>query len=287
MGVELALMLRGEVINCDSIQLYEGVCVATGEISREERRGVPHHLIDFVSPNVSYTAGEWAQAANQKIEEIVARSHTPILVGGTGFYLRAFLNPLFPSPATDDALRSRLNTLRKERGADYVYRILQRLDPERAKILHPGDWPRVQRALEVYLQTGRRISEALDTGKRTGWEDRIRIFVLDPPRAELYSRINERVDTWFGKELFDEVDSLLSSGVSREARIFTALGYRHALVYLEGRWSREEAIERMKIDTRRYAKQQLTWWRSWPNVTWIHRFGNDAEAAREILALLK
>ncbi|HEY9401742.1 MAG TPA: tRNA (adenosine(37)-N6)-dimethylallyltransferase MiaA, partial [Pyrinomonadaceae bacterium] len=158
LGIELALCFGGEIINCDSVQVYQGIEIATAKVPYAERRGVPHHLLDFVPPEVNYTAGAWAGAAAEKIAEIEARGRLAILVGGTGFYLRALRQPFFPSPPTDMALRARLSHIRERRGAEHLHKILARLDPVSASRLQPRDWSRVQRALEVRLQTGAPLS---------------------------------------------------------------------------------------------------------------------------------
>src|SRR5919106_690749 len=152
LGIEVALKINGEIINCDSVQVYQEIQIATAKVPVEERKGVPHHLIDFVSPNINYTAVEWAQEAARKIEEIESRGHVPLLVGGTGFYLRALRQPFFVSPQTDETLRRRLNSIRDRHGVEYLHRILRRLDPKAGAEFYPRDWPRVQRAIEVYLQ---------------------------------------------------------------------------------------------------------------------------------------
>jgi tRNA A37 N6-isopentenylltransferase MiaA len=162
LGIMLALKLRGEIINCDSVQVYKGIQIATAKVPPEERQGVPHHLIDFVPPEINYTAGDWAREATNVIEEIENRGRLPILVGGTGLYLRALRQPFFPSPPTDEKLRKRLNKIRERRGSEHLYRILERLDAEMAEELYPRDWPRVQRAIEVRLQTGLPMSEQMD-----------------------------------------------------------------------------------------------------------------------------
>src|SRR6476660_2543447 len=149
LGINVALEINGEIINCDSVQVYQEIQIATAKVPLDERKGVPHHLIDFVSPDVNYTAVEWAREAARKIEEIEARGKVPLLVGGTGFYLRALRRPFFPSPQTSESLRQRLNKMRQERGAEYLHRLLRRLDPLSAQELYPKDWPRVQRAIEV------------------------------------------------------------------------------------------------------------------------------------------
>src|SRR6266581_2174564 len=189
LGIELALRVEGEIINCDSVQVYQGIQIATAKVPLEERRGVPHHLIGFVSPYVNFTAADWARVAIEKIKEIEARAHIPILVGGTGFYLRALRQPFFPSPPTDETLRGRLTRIREEKGSEHLHRILQRFDPDEAQKLEERDWPRVQRAIEFCLQTGERIS-----GQRPlrpeppALAERIDVFALNPPRDELYAR---------------------------------------------------------------------------------------------------
>jgi tRNA dimethylallyltransferase len=154
----LALRFGGEIINCDSVQVYQDIEIATAKVPLAERRGVPHHLLDFVPPAFNYTAGAWAEAAAEKIREIEARGNLALLVGGTGFYLRALRQPFFPSPPTDAALRARLTKIRERDGAERLHKILRRLDPASASRLQPRDWSRVQRALEVRLQTGTPLS---------------------------------------------------------------------------------------------------------------------------------
>ena len=158
LAIEIALRLNCEIINCDSVQIYKGIQIATAKVPIDERQGVPHHLLDFVSPEINYTAGEWARDAVQTIDQIEDRGRVPLLVGGTGLYLRALRRPFFQSPPTDEALRQRLNKIREHRGPEHLHRVLQRLDPGSAAELFPRDWPRVQRAIEVKLQTGQPMS---------------------------------------------------------------------------------------------------------------------------------
>src|SRR6266851_5206316 len=158
LGIELALRLGGEIINCDSVQVYQEIEIATAKVPLPERYGIPHHLIDFVSPEINFTAADWARAATEKIEEIEARHQSVFLVGGTGFYLRALRQPFFPSPPTDEKLRARLTHTRETHGPEHLHRVLRRFDPAEAEKLDPRDWPRVQRAIEFCLQTGEPIS---------------------------------------------------------------------------------------------------------------------------------
>ncbi|HEY6188077.1 MAG TPA: tRNA (adenosine(37)-N6)-dimethylallyltransferase MiaA [Pyrinomonadaceae bacterium] len=287
LGIELALAMDGEIINCDSVQVYREIEIATAKIPLEERRGVPHHLLDFVSPEINYTAGEWARAAAEQIEEIEARGRTALLVGGTGFYLRALRRPFFPSPPTDERLRRRFTELRERRGPEYLYRLLCRVDPQTAARLHALDWPRVQRALEVRFQTGQPISTQL--GERAEAHEsatRLRLLALSPPRAELYARINERTEAHFAAGLVEEVRNLLERGFSPASNALGAHGYRRVVEYLRGERDLLSAIEQTKLDVRHYAKRQLTWFRREPGVEWLEGFGDDAAVQQRAIKLV-
>jgi tRNA dimethylallyltransferase len=287
LGIEVALRLGGEIINCDSVQVYQGIQIATAKVPFDERRGVPHHLIDFVSPEINYTAGDWAREAVNKIVEIEQRGRVPILVGGTGFYLRALRNPLFPSPETDETIRERLNSIRKNNGAKHLHRLLTRLDPESARELFPRDWPRVQRAIEVRLQTGARLSQQKVIRPQPAQSaQRMRLIVLDPPRAELYQRINERTEKHFSAGLVQEVESLLKQGVQPNANALGAHGYRRVVEFLQGKRDLPSAIEQTKLDVRHYAKRQLTWFRREPGAQWFESFGEDGLTASVVIQAL-
>ena len=276
LGIEVALQLNGEFINCDSVQVYQEIQIATAKVPLEERQGVPHHLIDFVSPNVNYTAGEWAREAAQKIEEIENRGRVPLLVGGTGFYLRALRQPFFVSPRTDESLRQRLTLIRERHGPEHLYRLLNRIDPRAAEQLFPRDWPRVQRAIEVFLQTGRSIVDQQPQRPEPHESARrLRILALNPPRAELYQRINERTEEHFRAGLVDEVRYLLDRGFSPLSNALGAHGYRRVVEYLQGLRDLESAIEQTRLDVRHYAKRQLTWFRHEAGVEWFDGFGEE------------
>jgi tRNA dimethylallyltransferase len=276
LGIELALRLGGEIINCDSVQVYQEIVIATAKVPLADRHGVPHHLIDFVSPDINFTAADWARAATEKIEEIEARHQRVFLVGGTGFYLRALRQPFFPSPPTDEELRARLTQIRESRGPEHLHRILHRFDPAEAEKLNPRDWPRVQRAIEFCLQTGEPISQQRPLRPQPpAFAERIRIIALNPPRKDLYARINERTDEHFANGLVGEVERLLSKGVPANSNALGAHGYRRVVEYLCGRRDLESAIELTKLDVRHYAKRQLTWFRHEPGVEWLAGFGDD------------
>jgi tRNA dimethylallyltransferase len=282
LGINLALSRNGEIINLDSIQVYRGISIATAKVPFDERRGVLHHLIDIAKPTENLTAGDYARLAARTIQEVESRNHSAIFVGGTGFYLRALVKPLFEGPQTDPKLRERIVALRDSRGAEHLHRILKRVDPQAALHISPRDWSRTMRALEVYFQTGRRISESQpEMPPAPELASRIRVIALNPPREELYARINKRADEMFERGLVDEVEALIASGVPPAAKAFQAHGYRRVVEYLEGKRTREDALNQMKLDTRHYAKRQLSWWRSWAGVKWIDRFGDAPEAFEE------
>ncbi|HKE59030.1 MAG TPA: tRNA (adenosine(37)-N6)-dimethylallyltransferase MiaA [Pyrinomonadaceae bacterium] len=287
LGIEVALRLNGEIINCDSVQVYQGIQIATAKVPLEERKGIPHHLIDFVPPEVNYTAGEWARKATELIAEIEGRGRTPLLVGGTGFYLRALRRPLFPSPQTDRSLRERINKIRERRGSAHLHRVLQRLDPPGAALFYPRDWPRVQRALEVYLQTGKSIAKQKEIRPEPPESShRLRILALNPPRNELYRRINERTELHFAAGLVAEVKGLMAKNVPAESNALGAHGYRRVVEYLRGERDLTSAIEQTKLDVRHYAKRQLTWFRHEPEVEWFAGFGEEATILGLVLKTL-
>ncbi|HZG52433.1 MAG TPA: tRNA (adenosine(37)-N6)-dimethylallyltransferase MiaA [Pyrinomonadaceae bacterium] len=285
LGIELALRFGGEIINCDSVQVYQDIEIATAKVPLAERRGVPHHLLDFVPPAFNYTAGAWAEAAAEKIAEIEARGRLALLVGGTGFYLRALREPFFPSPPTDAALRARLTRIRERRGAERLHKILRRLDPATASRLQPRDWSRVQRALEVRVQTGASLSlQQPARAAPPAFAARIRIFALSPPRADLYARINRRAECHFEAGLIEEVRGLLEAGVPAASNALGAHGYRRVVEFIRGGRTRESALEQTKLDVRHYAKRQLTWFRREAGVEWFEGFGDSPEVQQRVCA---
>ena len=287
LGLEIALRIGGEIINCDSVQVYQQIEIATAKVPTEERLGVPHHLIDFISPDQTFTAADWARAAVETIEEIESCNHVPVLVGGTGFYLRALRQPFFPSPATDEELRQRLTRIRERYGPERLHRILLKFDAAEGESLHARDWPRVQRAIEFYLQTGERISAHRPLRPASPEPaSRLRIFALNPPRDALYARINERTDGHFAAGLVDEVRRLLEAGVPPNSSALGAHGYRRVVEHINDQRTLESAIEQTKLDVRHYAKRQLTWFRREEGVEWIDGFGDDPKVQARVLALL-
>jgi len=288
LGVELAVRFDGEVINFDSVQIYRGIEIATAKPTMEERRGIPHHLIDYVDPNVNYTAADWARDATEKIVEIESRGKIPILVGGTGFYLRTLMRPLFDAPSTDSSIRERLRAIKQKRGSEFLYRLLTKIDPTAATKLFERDYVRVMRALEYYFQTGERFSEQQpNRAQPPEFAERIRLLVLNPPRDLLYDKINARTEAHFKAGLVDEVKQLRASGVNDSTNALGSHSYRRVCEYLRGERTLESAIEQSKQDVRNYAKRQLTWFRREDVRLWLDGFGDDktiVEAAVSYLA---
>ena len=276
-GVALALHLgNAEIINCDSVQIYQGIEIATAKPTTAEMRGVAHHLIGYVAPNVKYTAADWASDASAKIYEIEARGNVPILVGGTGFYLRTLRNPFFESPKTDENLRERLSNLKEKKGAEHLHKILQKVDKNLAEKLFPRDYVRTMRGLEVYFQTGKRLSEVQPNREKSPeFANRIKIFALNPPREILYQKINERAERHFERGLVEEVKQLREAGVKDETNALGAHGYRRVCEFLRGERTLESAIEQTKQDVRNYAKRQMSWFRHQEEVVWLEGFGNE------------
>jgi tRNA dimethylallyltransferase len=286
LAVELALRLDGEVINFDSVQIYRGIEIATAKPPVEERRGVPHHLIDYVDPNVNYTAADWAREATGKIVEVEGREKVAVLVGGTGFYLRTLMRPLFGAPSTDASIRDRLKTIKEKRGAEFLHRLLMKIDGPAAEKLYPRDYVRVTRALEFYFQTGEKFSEQqLNRAEPPEFAERIRLLVLSPPRSALYEKINARTEAHFAAGLVEEVKQLRSAGVNDSTNALGSHGYRRVCEYLRGERTLETAIEQSKQDVRNYAKRQLTWFRREEGAVWLDGFGEDPAIREEALGI--
>ena len=280
LALVLAERFAGEIVNFDSVQLYKGFDIGTAKVPPAERRGIPHHLLDAVDPGENVTAGDYARRARGVLGEIGERGGLPIMVGGTGFYFRALVDGLFPGPARDRALRARLIARAAERPAGYLHRLLGRLDPEAAGRIHPNDQSKLIRAIEVCLISRAPMSALWKQGKDAleGYEA-LRIG-LNPPRDDLRERIETRTRQMFQAGLIGEVQRLLDRGVDRGARAFGALGYKQALAHLDGPLTLEQAVEETIVQTRRYAKRQMTWFRREPEIQWLPGFGDD-EAIQE------
>lgn len=275
LGLFLAARFGGEVVNYDSVQVYRGFDIGTAKLPETARRGIPHHLIDIAAPADVFTAGDYSRTGREVLAVVSARGHLPILVGGTGFYLRALLQGLFAGPGRDEQVRERLRQ-RAVRRPESLHRLLRRFDPDAARTIHTNDHQKLIRALEVCLQVRGPLSKLRQTGRDalTGYQ--VQMIGLMPPRAALYEHLNQRCVQMFAAGLVDEVRALLANGVPASAKPFTSLGYAQALAHLRGEISLEQAITDTQTRTRQYAKRQLTWFRREPGVHWLDGFGSDS-----------
>ena len=277
LSVALAERFHGEIVNCDSVALYREFDIGTAKPSAAERARVPHHLLDCVEPTSHVTAGEYARQARQVIEEIKGRGHLPILAGGTGLYLRALLEGLFPGPQRSEELRERLRERAGSRGSGYLHRILRRVDRAAAEKIHANDQPKLIRALEVCLTSRQKLTELWQQQGRDPLRGfRILRLGLDPDRQALYDRINRRAQQMFESGLVEETQHLLEK-YGNAAGPLASLGYRQAVQLLRGELTREQAVQAAQQAHRNYAKRQMTWFRREPEVQWLRGFGDDAE----------
>jgi tRNA dimethylallyltransferase len=287
LGVHLARKFGGEVLACDSTQVYRGFDIGTAKPTLEERGGIPHHLLDLVDPTFVFTAGEYRTRAIGVLEDLRQRSRLPILTVGTGLYLRALLEGLADAPARSEELRARLEARANSNSLQYLHRVLRRLDPEAATRIGSRDRPKMIRAIEVCLLTGRPVSEVHQAGRMPleGYHP-VKIG-LQPPRAALYERIEKRVHTMIDRGWFDEVKGLIETGIPQNTKPFDFIGYSELRAHLEGTITRSAATKAISQSTRRYAKRQVTWFRKEPVVHWLPGFGDDpavVAAAEQVVA---
>lgn len=284
LGVKLAKHVGGEVVNFDSVQVYKRLQAATAKPSLAEREGVIHHLIDYVEPFANHTASDWAVDATAAISDIESRGKIPIFVGGTGFYLRTLLRPLFEGPKPNEIIRSRLIDLHEAKGAEHLHKILRRIDPVLAERLYPNDYVRTMRGIEYFLQTGEKLSIAqVNRVEPPEFAERFRIFVLNPPRNELYEKINARTEQHFANGLVEEVAQLLQDGVPESTSAMGSHGYRRVCEYLSGERTLEDALKQSQQDVRNYAKRQISWFKRESGSVWLNGFGGDEKILPELL----
>jgi tRNA dimethylallyltransferase len=287
LGLALSERHQGEIINCDSTAVYRGFDIGTDKLSVEERRGIPHHLIDIADPTDVYTAAQFAKDAERVIRDIRARGRLPILVGGTGFYYRALVRGLFPGPAADEAMRARLDRIAARRGPERLHRLLARVDPASATRIMPRDQKRIVRALEVYFSTGRALTAHFgDTRSLIADCDVVSVALKLPPELTA-ERVARRVEQQFARGVVDEVRALLARGVPPDARPFGGLVYRQIMEMLRG--VRDEAATRALIvqENRRYARRQLIWFRKEPNLIWFDGPGERMQTLEHVEQALR
>jgi tRNA dimethylallyltransferase len=282
LSLHVAERVRGEIVSCDSVAVYRDLEIGTAKPRIEDRRGVPHHMIDIAAPTEVITAGDYSRLARQVIADISARGRLPIVVGGTGLYLRALLEGLFAGPPRSEELRSRLRARAAELGPQYLHRMLRRLDPKAAGAVHANDVAKVVRALEVSLSTRRPITDLWRQGRDPLRGYKIVRVGLNPDRDALYQRINLRAQEMFSCGLIEETRALRRR-YGNSARPLDSLGYKQATQYLAGELSLPDAIAAAQQAHRNYAKRQITWFRREPDVRWISSFGSDPEAQKQCM----
>ena len=276
LAIALAEQFNGEIVSCDSVAVYRDLEIGTAKPSREERQRIPHHLIDVVSPADLLTAGDYSRLARQALNEIAARQHFPIVAGGTGLYLRALLEGLFAGPPRSEELRQRLRERAQERGAPYLHKLLQRLDPSAARAIHPNDAAKMIRALEICISSRQRMTDLWQQGRDPLQGFRILRLGLNPERELLYQRLNARALQMFRQGLIEETRNL-AQHYGQSIQPLQSLGYKQAVQYLRGELSLEQAISLAQQGHRNYAKRQMTWFRREPDVRWLNGFGDDPQ----------
>ena len=286
LGIALAGRLDGEVVSCDSTAVYRGFDIGTDKVPHDQRRGVPHHLIDVADPTEEYSAARYAREAAAAIRDVTARGRVPILVGGTGLYYRALTRGFFPGPSRDDRLRARLERVAARRGVERLHAWLGRVDPASAARIQRRDLKRIIRALEVYLLTGRPITAHFAETVSPLADYAVAAIALRIPPDETAERVARRVDAQFEQGLLDEVRGLLASGVPPSAHPFTGLVYRQALEHLGGARDERATRELIVRENRRYARRQLIWFRKEPNLRWFHAAGEREETLEEVARAL-
>jgi tRNA dimethylallyltransferase len=281
LSLALGQRFNGEIISCDSVAVYRGMDLGSAKPTPEEQVQVPHHLIDVANPDENFTAGEYARQARAALRQVAARNHLPIVTGGTGLYLRALTEGLFPGPARQDNLRDRLTQSQTKHGPGWLHRILQHLDPTSSARIHANDTPKLTRALEVCLTSRQPLSSLMAREPLTGF--RLLRIGLNPPRQALYEHLNQRAAAMFAAGLIEETRTLLAR--YGRVRALESLGYRQALAVLDNTMTEPEAIAAAQQGHRNYAKRQLTWFRREPKVHWIENFGNAPESTTQAVEL--
>ncbi len=289
LSIELAKRINGAIISADSMQVYRHMDIGSAKITKEEMDGIPHYLIDVLEPYEEFSVHLFKQMAEKALEEIYAKGMIPIIVGGTGFYIQALLYDIqFTDTDTDTEYREKMETLAEQNGLEWLHDRLREVDSEAAEQIHANNVKRVIRALEYFHQTGQKISEH-NAEERQRTSPYLHVyFVLNRDRAELYRRIDLRVDMMLEAGLLDEVNKLKEMGYTQDMVAMKGLGYKEILDYLGGEISQDEAIYRIKRDTRHFAKRQLTWFRRERDVTWVELDGRAFdEVLDEMLSLLR
>lgn len=266
-SIKLAKLINGEIISADSMQIYKEMTIGTAKPTIEEQEGIPHYLIDVVSPEETFNVTKYKELAEMAIEEILKKGKTPIIVGGTGLYVSTLINGIeFAEVGEDLVYREEMTKLAEEKSAEYIHNMLRKIDPDAADAIEVNNIRRVIRALEIYKLTGKTKTQ-LDKESRKEVKYDYKVYGIETPREELYNRINVRVDKMFEDGLLEEVNAI-NTKYKISSTAIQGLGYKEVIEYIDGKVSYEEMVEKLKMETRRYAKRQLTWFRREEKIVW-------------------
>ena len=270
MSVEVAKVLGAEIVNADSMQIYKYMDIGTAKPTVEERQGIPHHLIDIVNPDEQFSVARYCECAKQAIDSIHAKGKPAVMVGGTGLYVDSLVNNIqFSEIEPDEEYRAKMDALADEKGNEHIYNMLMEIDSESAKKISVSDRKRIIRALEVYHLTGKTITWHNEQSKSVPSPYNTTMFAIDVEREVLYDKINRRVDIMMDMGLLEEVKSIIDMGIGKDSTAMQAIGYKEIVQYLDGEITLEEAVDKIKQGSRRYAKRQLTWYRRNEKVNWV------------------
>lgn len=271
LGVALAKRYNGEVVSADSMQIYRGMTIGTAKPTPEEMDGIPHHMIDIIDPGEAFSVGRYVEMADPILQDILSRGKTCVIVGGTGLYVDSLIAGRSFAPFPETGKRQELEKLAAEQGIEAVIALLRTFDPDSADRLHPSDQRRIIRAAEVYLETGKTITRHnLETQAIPPKYSPLWLGLDFTDRAELYARIDKRVDIMMAEGLIEEIEDLLANGTPPTATSLQAIGYKEPMAALRGEMTMEEAVDKIKQESRRYAKRQLTWFRRNKDIHWIY-----------------
>ena len=271
LSIELAKKIYGEIVSADSMQIYDEMSIGTAKPDKEEMQGIKHYLIGNIEPTRRYSVSEYKKDATKALEEIIQNNKTPIVVGGTGLYVNPLIYGIeYPQIETDLEYRKQLEQISDEKGLEYLYEEAKKIDPKAMENISINDRKRILRVLELYKETGKTKTQLEIESRKNGVPYDYKIFAIDMPRDVLYDRINRRVDIMIEKGLIEEVEQLYKKYGEQLCTSMQGIGYKEVVAYLNGEYTKEEMIEKIKMETRRYAKRQLTWFRKIPNVIWIN-----------------
>ena len=290
LSLKLAEALNAEIVSADSMQVYRGMDIGTAKATEAERRRVPHHLIDVADPSEDFSIARYVELGRGAIRDILTRGRLPLIVGGTGFYIQALLKDLdFSEEKEEDTLRKKYQKLAETEGAKMLHRRLQAIDPASAAAIHPNNVKRVIRALEYFEKTGKPISSLNEA--QTGQESPYRVlyFVLNLPRPKLYRRIEKRVDQMIEEGLLEETGRLLKKGIPSDSTAMQSIGYKELAEYLRGECNEEEAVQKIKLNSRHYAKRQITWFKREKEAIWIEKedYSDEDELFEHLLTNIR